>query len=234
MNVLAIGAHPDDLEILCGGTLAKYAEQGDSVFMAVATNGEVGSNKLSRDETAKVRYEEALASCSRIGAELIWMGYHDQWLFDGPEVRTKFIDVIRQAKPEVMFVHGADDYHPDHRTSGRVALDARVPSGVCLVETSLPAVEKVPHVFVMDNVGGLGFLPELYVDVGKVWDTKRSMLEEHASQLEYMRSVYKADLNEQMETLARKRGLEAGCQYAEGFKEAKAFPTTGSPALLPA
>ena len=68
MKVLAVGAHPDDLEFLCAGTLAKYKRQGHAVAMAVATNGEVGSPTLSKSEIAAVRRREAEASAAVIGA----------------------------------------------------------------------------------------------------------------------------------------------------------------------
>jgi LmbE family N-acetylglucosaminyl deacetylase len=233
MNVLAIGAHPDDLELLCGGTLARYAQAGHDVFMAIATNGEVGSATLSKEQTAKLRHEEASRSCARIGATLIWMGFPDEWLFDTPEVRSRFIDAIREARPEVMFVHSTDDYHPDHRAAGKVAVDARIPSTVRLVETQLPPAARLPHIFVMDTIGGAAFDPELYVDVSDVWDAKQAMLEEHQSQSEHLRRSFSIEYTEFMEAQARQRGGEAGYRLAEAFREVKAFPVTGSASLLP-
>ena len=81
MRVLAVGAHPDDLELLCGGTLAKYAQLGHHVTMAVATNGEVGSMTLTKEEIAAVRKAEAAAAAAVIGADFVWMGYPDEFLF---------------------------------------------------------------------------------------------------------------------------------------------------------
>lgn len=75
MNVLAICAHPDDAEILCGGTLAKYAARGDKITIAISTNGEVGSPTLSKPEISEIRRQEAKAAADLIGADLIWMGY---------------------------------------------------------------------------------------------------------------------------------------------------------------
>ncbi|MBQ7224838.1 MAG: PIG-L family deacetylase [Clostridia bacterium] len=73
MNILAIGAHPDDIENSCGGTLAKYAKLGHKVFTATATNGNVGSSTLSMEEIARVRKEEARRAAAHIGAEYIWL-----------------------------------------------------------------------------------------------------------------------------------------------------------------
>ena len=234
VNVLAIGAHPDDIEFLCGGTLALYARAGHKVYMAIATNGEVGSATLSKDEITAVRHAEAQASCDVIGAQLIWMGFPDEWLFNDRETRTRFIDAIREARPDVMFVHSVNDYHPDHCVSGQVAVDARIPATVRLVETALPPAEKIPHIFFMDTIGGSGFAPESYVDITSVIDVKREMLLKHESQDAWLQHVLNMSYGEFMESHARVRGMEIVKGYAEAFVELKSYPRTGSAAMLPA
>ena len=121
MNILAIGAHPDDVEFLCAGTLALYAAQGHNVFIAVATNGNVGSPTLGNKEIRSIRKKESEEACKLINAKLIWMDFDDEWLFDNKETRLVFIDAIREANPEVMFIHNKSDYHPDHRNAGQIA-----------------------------------------------------------------------------------------------------------------
>lgn len=233
MRVLAIGAHPDDLEILCGGTLAKYAKRGDEVYMAIATNGEVGSIRLTREEIAAIRYEEAKRAADVIGAKLIWMNYPDEFLFNDKETRIAFVDVIRQARPDVMFVHGLNDYHPDHRTAGQIAMDARILSAVKLVETAYPPCEKIPHVFIMDNVGGYEFEPEVYVDITDTFDIKCKMLSMHESQDELLRHMYGMSYIEYMTNQAKRRGEENNTRYAEAFRSLKTYPITGGNYLLP-
>jgi LmbE family N-acetylglucosaminyl deacetylase len=235
MNILAIGAHPDDIELQCAGTLALYAAAGHKVFIAVATNGNVGSPTLSRDEIAAVRKAEQAASCAIIGAEMIWMDYDDEWLMNDRGTRTRFIDAIRQANPDVMIIHGPTDYHPDHRIAGQVAEDARIPASVRLVETTLPHISKIPHVFYMDNPAGVGFVPEVYVDIGKVFETKRQMLLCHQSQDTWLRAIYgeHTSITDMMTDNAKARGLAGGHVYAEGFREVKTYPRTGTYAVLP-
>ena len=80
MNILGIGCHPDDLEVFCGGTLAKYSQRGDKVFMAIATDGRIGSETLPPKKIVSVRKKEAQESAKVIGAELIWHGFEDQAL----------------------------------------------------------------------------------------------------------------------------------------------------------
>jgi len=233
MNILAIGAHPDDIEFLCAGTLALYAAQGHRVFMAVATNGNVGSPTLSRDEIATVRLAEQTSSCALIGAELIWMNFDDEWLFDDRPTRTVFLDAIRQAAPDVLFVHAPTDYHPDHRIAGRIAEDCRIPAAVRLVETLRPCAPKIPHVFHMDTIGGVDFEPEAYVDISDVIDTKRRMLACHVSQDAWLQAIYDTPAVAMMERSSSQRGVVAGCKFAEGFREVKTYPRTGSQRLLP-
>jgi len=105
MRVLAIGAHPDDVEFQIGGTLAKYSKRGDEVYIAVATNGNIGSFRMSKEEIAKVRRGEAQNAADLIGAHLIWMDFDDEFLMDSRESRLKFIDAVRVAKPDVVFAH---------------------------------------------------------------------------------------------------------------------------------
>ena len=87
MRILAFGAHPDDVEFRCAGTLAKYAKRGDEVFICIATNGEIGSYGMTREQIAAMRKKEAEASCALIGAHLIWLGYEDEMLFDERNTR---------------------------------------------------------------------------------------------------------------------------------------------------
>jgi LmbE family N-acetylglucosaminyl deacetylase len=233
MNILAIGAHPDDIEILCGGTLALYAAMGHNIFMAVATNGNVGTPNLTREEIAAVRREEQARSCAIIGAELIWMGFDDEWLFNDRPTRTVFLDAIRTARPDVMFIHSPNDYLSDHRVAGQVAEDCRIPCSVRLVETNLPHCEKIPHVFYMDNAAGLDFLPEFYADIETVIDKKRAMLSCHKSQEIWMKEAYGEAVSEIMERKSHMRGLAITKKYAEGFRKVRTYPFLNSASLLP-
>lgn len=233
MRVLAIGAHPDDVEILCAGTLAHYAAAGHDVTIAVATRGDVGSPTLSREVIAAIRHDEAAAAASMIGAELIWLGFDDEWLFDDRPTRARFVDAIRQARPDVMFVHNTADYHPDHRNAGSIATDARIPAAIRLVETNHPALERIPHVFVMDTLGRIDFQPEVYVDITDTFDTKRTMLQRHASQDEWLHALYGMSYLDFITEQATARGGEVDVRYAEAFRELKTYPSTGTPDLLP-
>src|SRR5258708_26654755 len=109
MNVLAIGAHGDDLEAFCGGTLALYARTGHHVVMCVVTDGR-GRPMGDPDEIAKIRKGEAQASADLIGAELAWLAIPDGELTVDEATRFKFFDVIRRVSPNVIIKHPPGDY----------------------------------------------------------------------------------------------------------------------------
>ncbi len=235
MRVLTICAHPDDAEILCGGTLAKYAARGDEVFITISTNGEVGSPTMTKAETAAVRKREAQAAAKLIGAELIWMGFPDEFLIDSREVRLAFIEAVRKCRPDVVLTHWPGDlYNPDHTNTGQIANDIALMVTVPNIETESGPCEKIPVVYFMESIAGLGFNPEEYVDITETFTTKQAMLAEHKSQVStWLRDQYDVDTMEMIEVIARFRGIQAGVRYAEGFIRAKAWPRNIAGTLLP-
>src|SRR5690349_11527897 len=108
MNILAIGAHGDDLEEFCGGTLALYAKAGHQVVMAVATDGR-GNPAGDPAQIAALRQREAQGSAALIGAELAWLALPDGGLLVNEAMRHPFIEVIRAAAPDVIITHPAED-----------------------------------------------------------------------------------------------------------------------------
>ena len=233
MKILAIGAHPDDVEFLCAGTLAIYAAQGHEIFIAIATNGNVGSPTLGKKEISKIRKKESLEACNLINAKLIWMNFDDEWLFDNKETRLVFIDAIREAQPDLMFIHNKFDYHPDHRNAGQIAEDCKIPVSVRLVKSNFDYLKKIPHMFYMDSIGGIGFEPEYYVDISSVIDLKEKMLRCHKSQEDWLIALYDEKPSDLMFKQCSFRGLNAGCKYAEGFRQVLTYPLVGSYKLLP-
>lgn len=187
MRVLAFGAHPDDIEERCAGTLAKMAARGDEIFMCVATNGEIGSYNTPREELARIRHGEAQASCDVIGAHLIWLGFEDEMLFDNRESRMAFIEAIRFARPDVIFAPPPyKDYNQDHDITGYLAFEARVLATVKLMETEHPVIDHIPPMFHCVPVGSMTdkTQPQYYVDITDHFDTKMKMYRCHKSQQE--------------------------------------------------
>jgi LmbE family N-acetylglucosaminyl deacetylase len=233
VRVLAVGAHPDDLEILCAGALAKYALRGDYVVMAVSTNGEVGSSTLSKSEIAEVRRNEAKASADVIGAELLWMGYPDEFLFSNEETRLAFLNLVRQVSPDVILTHGPSDYHPDHRTTGQILWDIRVMTTVPNIKTDAPPCRKIPEIYYYDTVAGIEFVPQHYVDISETFELKKKMLACHKSQAPWLEMQYGLSYLEFIEYTGRYRGLQCGVRFAECFQVSTTWPKRLEAVLLP-
>jgi len=223
MVVLAIAAHPDDIELGCAGTLAKFARRGDKVFMGSLTNGNVGRPDTDLPEMARIRKAELEASADLIGAEVIWMDIDDELSDVSVEARLKMVDVFRYCKPDLVITHTSTDYHPDHRNCGQLVLDASPLACVPKIERELPFLEKQFLIYFMDNLGGVNFLPTEYVDITDVVELKKQMFECHESQISYMKDVNGFDPTDIIEISGRFRGFAAGCCYAEGFTKFDAW-----------
>jgi len=233
MRILAVGAHPDDLEILCAGTLARYAQEGHQLVMCVATDGTAGHMVIKPPELARIREREARAAAELIDAEFIWLGFPDELIFNDRETRLTFVDAIRQAKPDVIITHAPDDYHPDHRMVSSLVFDTSFIASLPNIETNQPAHSIVPPLYYMDTLAGKGFHPTEYVDIGSTIDIKRQMLACHQSQLKWLKDHDNIDVIEFMEVVARTRGFQCNVLYAEGFRQADVWPRTPPGRLLP-
>lgn len=229
MRIMCFSPHPDDSELFCGGTLAKYKAQGHDVGVAVMTRGDVGSPTLSREEIAVIREKEARAASAIIGAEFFWMGYDDEFVYDTPEVRRCVIDVLRDFKPDVVLCPDKDkDYHPDHTRMGQIIWDTHVMAAVPLIPTAHPALNHIHEIWYHDTSGGIGFEPEVYVDITDVWDTKVKMVECHKSQNDWLQHLYGYPVTYLLDVQFRFRGHQCGCRYAEAFRKARMAPQSVS------
>jgi N-acetylglucosamine malate deacetylase 1 len=241
MNVLAIGAHPDDLEEFCGGTLALYARGGHHVTMCVVTDGQ--GNPLGKpEEIAAIRKTEAQASADLIGAQLVWMGIPDGRVMVDEATRNRFVDMIRAAAPDVIITHPLDDYHPDHNCTSQLVLQATQGAHTANYPSDLPPLRRAMPIAFMDAECGINFLPEDYVDISAVWETKAAMLLKHRSQCmpdhkydaDYvMLPAEQISLYREMRILSEFRGLSCGSAYAEGFRWWRVAYRLRSSRLLP-
>lgn len=235
MNILCVAAHPDDIEILCAGTLIRYAEDGHKITMAVFTAGNMGDIHIQPSELERIRKQETMESAAVIGAQVIWGGIVDELVFPDLPQRHRMIDILRQADPDVIFTHSPNDYHPDHRYVGQLVFDAYFQKGLPHIPNQLmPACRfGQTQLYYLDNLGGIGFLPAEYVDISTVMDKKLSMLACHKSQVGAMRELARTDLIEMTATQGRFRGLAAGCRFAEGFIRSDSFQRGLTKRILP-
>jgi len=231
MNVLAIGCHPDDVEIACAGTLAKCVKRGDRVTVCHVSTGDLGHVIIPPDELTKIRAAEAKKAGSLAGIEVISAEFHDLEIFDNNmKSREKIVDVIRYAQPDFIITHNPDDYMPDHTAVSRLVFDASFAA-------TLPNLTNYPHkfsspdgaparlvpIYYMDTLAGVNFVPTEFVDITEEIDLKLQMLECHESQLVWMREHDNIDFADMVKTCSRYRGYQCGADYAEGFRQCNVY-----------
>ena len=234
MRVLAVGAHPDDLEILCGGTLARYVEEGHEVVMCHATKGDRGSFEYSSEEITRIRGEEARRAAEIAGAEYVSLELSDGEVNAAdPAQRRLLVDLVRDARPDVIITHSSGDYMADHNEISRLVLDTSFFSSLPLFETEKPAHPVVAPIYFMETVTGLGFTPTEFVDVTETISKKVRMLEAHESQLRWLRDHDGVDIVETMRTATAYRGFQCGVRYAEGFAPCLTWLRGTTKRLLP-
>lgn len=192
MNVLAVGAHPDDIELGCGATLLAHRDRGDRVALLVMTTGEEGP------QDARSRIEEQQDAAAILGADLFWGGFPDGAVPDGREPIEVVQALIQEVEADVVYTHSLDDTHQDHRATARA---------------TMAAVRRMARVLQYEAPTSQGFRPSVYVDVEGLVERKIDVLRAHVSQVLKNGLV---DL-EATEALARYRGFQARIRNAEAF-----------------
>ena len=234
MNVLAIGCHPDDIEIGCAGTLAKYSKLGHKVTVCHVANGNLGHEIIEPENLCMIRKKEAENAGALAGIEVVTCDIGDLLVYDGEKrQRDLVVDVIRKTQPDVIITHSPQDYMPDHTAVSKLVFDASFAASVPHYKTAVPGAAEVTPIYYMDTPAGVNFLPTEYVDISETIELKLEMLECHISQLKWMRDHDNIDFAEFVKTCARFRGLQCGVNYAEGFTKCYAWPKLVPRRLLP-
>lgn len=190
-NVLAIGAHPDDIELGCGASLLAHSAAGDSVTMLVLTGGENGPGTANR-------HTEQSTAATTLGASLRWGGLVDCSL--APDAATvRVIEaVIEETQAELIYVHAPEDSHQDHRAAAAATLSA---------------ARRLPRVLHYQSPSTLTFNPTVFVDITAYLSGKLVALKAHASQVE-LSAMVEPDA---VVASARHWGSQARIGYAEAF-----------------
>lgn len=236
LSIVAIGAHQDDVELTCVGTLLRCRDRGDAVTIVTTTNGERGSSvdpDVPLAQVSRTRDGEARAVASELGADYVCLGYPDQYLRDTDEARTRLSDVIRLAGADLVLAPPPVDYHADHTTTSRLASDACLLASVAAVTTDAPPLARTPALWFVESTAGLSFEPAHYVDISDVFAEKLRLIELHASQAANMRAWAGFTLVRYAEVINSFRGLQCGVAFAEGFRPSLSWPRLRPGALLP-
>ncbi len=240
-RILAIHAHPDDCEILAGGTLALLAERGHKITIATMTPGDCGSAELAPEVIARVRRQEAREAAAIVGAGYVCAEFRDLMVFDDDASRRRVTAILRRARPDLILTASPVDYMIDHEIASLLVRNACFGAPVRNYSTgeddSLPPLPAIPHLYFMDPVTGLDrdgvpIPPDFTVDISSTFETKKQMLACHASQREWLRKQHGLDeYLETMERWAREIGARAGLSVGEGFRRYKGHPYPQSPLL---
>ena len=234
MRVMAIGAHPDDLEILCAGTLARYVTEGHEVVMCHIADGDRGSYEHTREEIRAIRDEEARAAAAIIGAEYMALGMADGEVNAAdPGQRERVTEAIRVARPDVVIAHSPNDYMTDHVEASRLAFDTSFLATLPLFETASPHLAEVPALVYMETVTGNDFVAVEFVVISAHIETKLSALDQHQSQLRWLADHDGVEMLDQIRTVSRYRGLQCGVEYAEGFVPCNVWLRARTQRVLP-
>ncbi len=195
MRVLAFGAHPDDVEIGCGASLAVHADRGDEVFLFIATEGGAGGDPA-------VRRREAEEAARILGvSEILWGGFADTRLpEDALGLLRAVEDAVQRVHPEIVYVNHERDTHQDHRA---------------LAKAVHSATRYVPTVLAYETPTTIDFAPTAFMEVADALSRKVKALKAHASQIE--RTGVKLDIVQIALATAHFRGVQSRLSCAEGF-----------------
>lgn len=201
VNILAIGAHPDDIEFGCGGALIKYTRKGHRLFLLVMTGGGLGGS-------SSVRMEEQEASGKLLGAEKIfWGGYEDTHLIVDVDLIGKMEAVIAEVKPDFIFCNFPDDTHQDHRH---------------LAQAIMSATRYIRNVLFYEGPTTQNFNPQVFVDISDTLEQKVEALKAHNSQV-MKTNIEDLSIVEVAHSSANFRGIQGRVKYAEAFHALRLF-----------
>ncbi|KAA3635460.1 MAG: bacillithiol biosynthesis deacetylase BshB1 [Bacteroidetes bacterium] len=230
VDILAIGVHPDDVELSCSGTLLAHIAQGKTVGLLDLTRGELGTRG-----SAEIRDKEAADAARLMGAEFrVNVNMADGFFQYSPENIQKIIRVIRASQPEIVLANALSDRHPDHGRAAKLVADACFYSGLSKIETKDDdgnlqqkwRPDALYH-YIQDH----NRTPDFVVDISNFIDKKMELVLAFRSQFfapdakEYEKEesspISGADFLEFLRSKARTYGRHAGFEYAEGFNKSR-------------
>ncbi|RKR92536.1 LmbE family N-acetylglucosaminyl deacetylase [Micromonospora pisi] len=204
MRILAIGAHPDDIELGCGATLLRARQLGASVTMLVLTDGRLGPGDPD------LRAREQRQAAEYLGAELIGGGFRDGELDHGPALVNRIEEALAAVRPDLVFTHAPADSHQDHRATA---------------SASIAAARTLTTVLHYESPSTLDFQPVVFGDVTGLVPEKLRLLRHHLSQVIGGRRI---DL-EALAAQARFRGFQGRVTEAEAFTTTRTLLSLSGP-----
>jgi LmbE family N-acetylglucosaminyl deacetylase len=210
LNILAIGAHFDDVELGCGGALAKHAAEGDPVYVYVATVSGFSNQYAEEVRSSEIAYQEGQAAMRVLGVtELICGEFKTLQIEFEDRLNVEILRIIEEKKIQRVYAHWTGDIHHDHQA---------------LAKASLHACRHVPALLMYRSNwyhSSFEFRGNFYVDISKYWDTKRRAIEAHESEMERTARRWVAFFRHEAESA----GQRIGVRYAEVFEVVKWLET---------
>ncbi len=225
VDVLAIGAHPDDVELGCGGTLAKLISEGKKVAIVDLTQGELGTRG-----TNFTRAEEAAEASKILGISAREnLKMKDGFIQNSEEYQMKIVTMIRKYQPEIVLSNAIDDRHPDHAKASKLVSDACFLSGLVKIETVLEGNNQQPwrpkHIF--NYIQWKNITPDFVIDITDFMQKKIDACLAYKTQFydpnstEPMTPIATKDFLESLTYRAQDLGRLSGVDFAEGFTTEK-------------
>lgn len=225
VDILAIGAHPDDVELGCGGTIAKMISEGKTVAIIDLTKGELGTRG-----TDKTRKQEAADAAKILGISAREnLEMNDGFLQNSEEYQMRIVKMIRKYQPEIVLANATDDRHPDHAKAAKLVSDACFLSGLKKIETALDGKNqefwRPKHIF--HFIQWKEIEPDFVIDISDFMEKKIEACMAYKTQFynpeskEPVTPIATKDFLESLTYRAQNLGRLSGCTYAEGFTAEK-------------
>ncbi|MFO0945499.1 MAG: PIG-L family deacetylase [Planctomycetota bacterium] len=241
-RILAIHAHPDDIEFQCAGTLLLLKARGHHVTVATMTPGDKGSAEMNSLEISSVRRAEAQGAAEILGADYHCLEFRDLAITYDNAARRRVTEFLRKVRPDIILTAPPVDYMADHEITSKLVRDAAFNASVNNYRTSTlnpaPILAHMPYLYYVDATEGVDYygqrqIPEFHVDVSSVFETKQKMLACHASQRNWLLKQHGID--EYLDANVRwstARGAEIGVVHAESFRQHRGHPYPNDNVLL--
>jgi bacillithiol biosynthesis deacetylase BshB1 len=240
LDILAIGVHPDDVELGCSGTLIKEIKRGKKTGIIDLTQGELGTRG-----NIESRYRESARAAQILGVmtrENLKM--RDGFFENNEENKLKLITAIRKYQPEIVIGNVLHDRHPDHGRAGKMIADCCYLSGLVKIETRDEAGNKQARwkpAYVLQYIQDWYREPDLLIDISDVFEMRMKAIEAYSTQFftgennggdEPQTYISTPDFLESIKARARMLGKRIGVKYAEGFISEKTIGIHNLDALV--
>jgi len=221
LDILAIGVHPDDIELGCGATVLKQIALGYKVGFLDLTQGELGTRG-----NAQLRLEEAESARAYAGATYrVNVGMADGFFMNTPENKIKIIEVIRRFQPDVVLANATHDRHPDHGNASKMTYEACFLSGLLKIKTQHDGKDQTkwrPRK-ILNYIQDYDIKPDVVVDVTDYMDKKIEFVMQYKSQFydpdskEDATPISSPEFIDKLKGRAIEHGRRIGVRYGEGF-----------------